>query len=252
MVIKMNQYNTTQFEKDLSQFQIQLNENQKKQFLIYFELLNEWNSFMNLTAITEYDEVMKKHFVDSVSLVKAYSERNIEVPFIENKISMIDIGTGAGFPGIPLKIVFPNLQVTLLDSLNKRIKFLNKVIEKLELTHIEAIHGRAEDYAKPGKLRESYDLCVSRAVANLSTLSEYCLPFVKVGGQFISYKSEKSVEEMKQAENAIKLLGGKVNGQIEFMLPDSEIYRNLFIIDKVKETPKKFPRKAGTAAKEPL
>ena len=251
MVIKMNQYNTTQFEKDLSQFQIQLNENQKKQFLIYFELLNEWNSFMNLTAITEYDEVMKKHFVDSVSLVKAYSERNIEVPFIENKISMIDIGTGAGFPGIPLKIVFPNLQVTLLDSLNKRIKFLNEVIEKLELTHIESIHGRAED-AKPGKLRESYDLCVSRAVANLSTLSEYCLPFVKVGGQFISYKSEKSVEEMKQAENAIKLLGGKVNGQVEFMLPDSEIYRNLFIINKVKETPKKFPRKAGTAAKEPL
>ena len=248
----MNQYDTTQFEKDLSWFQIVLSDEQKNQFLIYFELLNEWNSFMNLTAITEYDEVMKKHFVDSVSLVKAYIDKDEKIPFKNKEMTLIDIGTGAGFPGVPLKIVFPNLKVTLLDSLNKRIKFLNEVIEKLGLTNIEATHGRAEDFAKPGKLRESYDLCVSRAVANLSTLSEYCLPFVKVGGRFISYKSEKSTEEIKQAENAIKLLGGKMNSQIDFILPDSEIYRNLLIIDKIKETPKKFPRKAGTAAKEPL
>ena len=143
-------------------------------FLQYYELLVEWNSFMNLTAITDYDEVIKKHFVDSLSLIKAID--------LSKEISVIDIGTGAGFPGIPLKIAFPNLKITLLDSLNKRIKFLNEVIDKLELNDITAIHGRAEDFAKEKNYRQSYDLCVSRAVANLSTLSEYCLPYVKTGG----------------------------------------------------------------------
>lgn len=237
-------YNTTQFEKDIQELKINMSQHQIDQFLIYYEMLVEWNQVMNLTAIIEYEDVMKKHFIDSISLIKAYD--------ITKSVTVIDVGTGAGFPGLALKIAYPNLKVTLLDSLNKRINFLNEVIEKLQLTDVETIHGRAEDFAKAGKLREKFDLCVSRAVANLSTLSEYCLPFVKVGGQFISYKSEKITEEMAAAENAIYLLGGRVKEQVEFQLPDSDIYRNLFIINKVKETPKKFPRKAGLPSKEPL
>lgn len=237
-------YDTTQFEKDLQEIGVNLSEQQIQQFLTYYEMLVEWNEVMNLTAITEYDEVMKKHFVDSVSLIKAYD--------VTKDATVIDVGTGAGFPGLALKIAYPNLKVTLLDSLNKRIQFLDEVIEKLGLSGVETIHGRAEDFAKTGKLRETYDLCVSRAVANLSILSEYCLPFVKVGGQFISYKSEKITEEMTAAENAIRILGGKVSKQVEFQLPESDIYRNLFVIEKVKETPKKYPRKAGLPSKEPL
>ena len=199
---------------------------------------------MNLTAITEYEDVLKKHFVDSVSLIQAVD--------IRKELTLIDVGTGAGFPGLALKIAYPELKVTLLDSLQKRIQFLDAVIEKLGLEGIETIHGRAEDFAKPQKLRESFDLCVSRAVANLSTLSEYCLPFVKVGGYFIPYKSEKIAQEKEEAKKALELLGGKFERQVEFMLPSSDIYRNLFVIKKVKETPKKFPRKAGLPAKEPI
>ena len=240
----MDQYNTDQFVKDLTALGITLTEQQIQQFIQYYEMLVEWNQVMNLTAITEYDDVMKKHFVDSVSLIKAYD--------VSKSASVIDVGTGAGFPGLALKIAYPNLKVTLLDSLNKRINFLNAVIEKLELTGVDTVHGRAEDFAKPDKLREKFDLCVSRAVANLSTLSEYCLPFVKQGGLFISYKSEKISEEMAAAKNAIYLLGGKVVEQVEFTLPDSDIYRNLFVIQKERITPKKYPRKAGLPAKEPL
>ena len=237
-------YDTTQFEKDLASIGVTLTDEQIHQFLKYYELLVEWNGFMNLTAITDYDEVMKKHFVDSLSLIKTFD--------VTKKVKVIDVGTGAGFPGLALKIAYPNLQVTLLDSLNKRINFLNEVITQLGLTGVETVHGRAEDFAKPDKLRGRFDLCVSRAVANMSTLSEYCLPFVKVGGEFISYKSEKINEEMSIAKNAITMLGGKFDRSEEFTLPDSDIYRNLVVMKKGKETPKKYPRKAGLPSKEPL
>lgn len=242
--INLEQYHLDFFLKDLEELNIFLSEKQLIQFMSYYELLIEWNQVMNLTAITDFDEVMKKHFIDSLSLMKAYD--------VTKTVSLIDIGTGAGFPGIPLKIAFPDLDVTLLDSLNKRVNFLNTVIDELGLEKIHAIHGRAEDFAKKGKLREQYDICVSRAVANLSTLSEYCLPYVKIGGHFISYKSEKIEEEKKEAEHAISVLGGKIENQIAFMIPNSDIYRNLFIVRKEKKTPAKYPRKAGTATKEPL
>lgn len=239
-----NEYDVTEFEQGLQELGISLKQSQMDAFLKYYEMLVEWNSFMNLTAITEFREVCIKHFLDSLSLIKVLD--------CKKQLTLIDIGTGAGFPGIPLKIAFPDLQITLLDSLGKRVKFLNEVIHQLGLQDIEAIHGRAEDYAKPSARREAYDVCVSRAVANLATLSEYCLPYVKIGGSFISYKSEKILEERQLAENAISLLGGKVASQNEFMLPCSDIYRNLFVIEKVKQTPKKYPRKAGLPSKEPL
>lgn len=239
-------YNLDKFYKDLEYLDISLSEKQIGQFLKYYELLVEWNSFMNLTAITDFDEVLKKHFIDSLSLVKAYEKIKTE------KVKVIDIGTGAGFPGVPLKIAFPQIELTLLDSLNKRINFLKEVAGQLELENITYIHGRAEDFAKPSMEREKHDICVSRAVANLSTLSELCLPYVKVGGEFISYKSEKIVEEAAAAARAIDLLGGKIEKQVEFQLPDSDIYRNLFVIKKEKITPKKYPRKAGLPGKEPL
>lgn len=242
------EHNFKIFEEDCKKWGINLSKQQLTQFSDYYDLLTEWNSFMNLTAITEFDEVCKKHFLDSLSIVKAY-----DMEYLTSKnLSLIDVGTGAGFPGIPIKIAFPSIHVTLLDSLNKRIKFLNEVIDKLALANCETYHGRAEDFAKENLLREKYDICVSRAVANLSTLSEYCLPYVKVGGDFVSYKSEKINEESVQAIKAISILGGKVSRQIDFSLPDSDIYRNIYIISKEKMTPKKYPRKAGMPSKEPL
>lgn len=239
-------YDITKFENDLKELKISLSSDQVNQFLRYYELLVEWNEKINLTAITEYDEVMKKHFIDSLSLVTAFDLSSA------GEIRVIDVGTGAGFPGLALKIAFPEIRLTLLDSLNKRIQFLNVVIGELGIKNVETIHGRAEDFAKNDSYRESFDLCVSRAVANLSTLSEYCLPFVKLGGSFISYKSEKIAEELLQSKKAISLFGGTISGQVEFYLPDSDIYRNLFMIKKEKPTPKKFPRKAGLPAKEPI
>ncbi len=232
------------FDKKLALLGIQLTEKQKQQFDKFYELLVEWNKVMNLTGITEYEEVNEKHFVDSVALVKAVS--------LNEKQNLIDVGTGAGFPGIPLKIVFPHLKVTLLDSLNKRIKFLDTVIEELGLEHIETIHGRAEDFAKQADYREQYDICVSRAVANLATLSEYCIPYVKIGGLFIPYKSGEIEEELSHSEKAITILGGKLDQVIKFELPGSEIGRSFVKIEKVKSTAKKYPRKAGLPSKEPL
>ena len=237
-------YDTRQFEKDMIQLGIELSALQLDQFIRYYEMLVKWNEVMNLTAVIEYNKVLKKHFVDSASLVRAYNPKESE--------NMIDIGTGAGFPGLVLKIVFPKMRITLLDSLNKRIQFLNAVTEELNLQGISVLHGRAEDFARKEQMRENFDLCVSRAVANLSTLSEYCIPFVKPGGKFVSYKSEKVLEEVAAAQNALKMLGGKIVKQVSFYLPDSDIYRNLVVIEKIKETPKKFPRKAGLPGKEPL
>ena len=237
------------FEEDLGKLNLVLNGKQKEQFMEYYKLLAEWNSFMNLTAITDVEGVFQKHFVDSLSVVKAY---DFSGGIGEEGLSLIDVGTGAGFPAIPIKIMFPGVKITLLDSLRKRMNFLDEVIGKLGLENAETIHGRAEDFGRQEKFRESYHLCVSRAVANLSTLSEYCIPFVKPGGKFISYKSEKLAEELSAAEKAVSLLGGKVTGQVDFYLPRSDIYRNLLVIDKIKPTPKRYPRKAGTPAKEPL
>lgn len=247
--------NTEDFKRKCRTMGITLSEKQLAQFMDYYELLTEWNSFMNLTAITEFEEVVLKHFVDSLAVCQTNLFMGRIKKSAEEKdflISLIDIGTGAGFPGIPLKIVFPELRITLLDSLKKRIHFLEEVIERLELKNIDTIHGRAEDFAKQSDYREQYDFCVSRAVANLASLSELCIPFVKENGYFISYKSEKTKEELAQAEKAISILGGKTEKQIEYILPESDIKRTLLFIKKEKQTPNKYPRRAGTPVKEPL
>lgn len=232
------------FLADLETLGVSLSGRQVGQFLRYYELLVQWNQKVNLTAITEYEDVRKKHFVDSLSLVKAYD--------MKQAVSLVDVGTGAGFPGLALKIAFSDCKVTLLDSLNKRIHFLDAVIGELGLAGVETFHGRAEDLARRENLRESFGLCVSRAVAGLSTLSEYCLPFVEKGGCFIAYKSEKVADEIAAAENAIALLGGKVEEKKEFLLPGSDIHRCLVLVRKERPTPKKYPRKAGLPGKEPL
>lgn len=242
----MNQEFLDKIDAAMSKMGIALSDTQKNQFHQYYELLIEWNKVMNLTAITEMNEVISKHFVDSLAFVKA--EELVSDP----DASMIDVGTGAGFPGIPLKIVFPNLEVTLLDSLNKRINFLNTVIETLGLKKIHTVHGRAEDFGKNSKYREQFDYCVSRAVANTATLSEYCLPFVKIGGKFIPYKSGKIDEELEKGTKAIKVMGGEISNVIRFELEDADAERSLVVIKKVDKTPKKYPRKAGTPSKEPI
>lgn len=225
-------------------FGVTLTDKQIEQFEKYYELLVEWNKVMNLTGITEFDEVMQKHFVDSAAAAK-YVE-------MEKVNSLIDVGTGAGFPGIPLKIVYPHIQVTFLDSLNKRIKFLEEVVDNLGLTGIETVHGRAEDAAKKAEYREQFDLSVSRAVANLASLTEYCLPFVKVGGKFVSYKSVSVDEEITQSKKAVYVLGGEIGKVEKFNLPESDMERALVIVEKKRSTPKKYPRKAGMPTKEPL
>lgn len=230
------------------QLQIELSEKQIRQYQIYYEMLIDTNKVMNLTTITELDDVITKHFVDSMALAYVYPE----IKNADYKIKLLDLGTGAGFPGIPLKIAFPHLNITLMDSLNKRVKFLQSLIEELSLCDIDAVHGRAEEAAGDKRYRECFDICVSRAVANLSTLSEYCIPFVNKGGKFISYKASDIDEEIKEAGSAIEILGGKLIMIKNVILPESHIERNFVFVEKVKNTPKIYPRKAGTAAKNPI
>lgn len=231
-------------EKGLAELHITLSSKQVEQLKQYYYMLVETNKVMNLTAITEWDEVVLKHFLDSLAIVKVLDLNQVK--------TVIDVGTGAGFPGIVLKIAFPHLQITLLDSLNKRVKFLNTVIEELKLTDITAIHGRAEEIGRNPQYREQYDLCVSRAVANLATLSEYCMPFVKTKGVFCSYKGSNGEEEVETAKKAISLLSGKIEKVDTMILPDSDISRVFVQIRKEKPISKKYPRKAGLPGKEPL
>ena len=235
-------YDIKKFQQGLENLNLELNEKQIEQFLKYYEMLIEKNKVMNLTAITEYDEVIEKHFLDSISLCQVYD--------LSKPVKILDMGTGAGFPGVPLKIAFPEVEITLADSLNKRIKFLDEVVEELGLEKVTTVHARAEELARNKEHRESYDLVVSRAVANLSTLGEYCIPFVKMGGNFISYKSGEVDEEVNAAGKAIKILGGEMKDVYKFDLSDQK--RSFIIIEKIKTTPKTYPRKAGTPSKEPL
>lgn len=219
---------------------IKLSDEQLNEFYEYMQLLLEWNEKMNLTAITDPEEVIKKHFVDSITIKK----------YIKEKSRLIDVGTGAGFPGIPLKIVDKSIKLTLLDSLNKRINFLNEIIEKLNLKEVNTIHSRAEEYAK-NKVRESYDVAVSRAVADLPILLEYLMPYVKLNGICICMKGPKAQEELERSKKAINILGGKLE-EVEKITIDEEMERNLIIIRKIKDTPNKYPRKAGMPTKNPI
>lgn len=237
-------YELSLFREGCEQLEIVLDQNQEKQFIDFYEYLVEKNKVMNLTGITEFQEVVVKHFLDSMACVKAVDMSKVK--------KIMDIGTGAGFPGVPLKIAFPHLDACLLDSLKKRVNFLEETFQLLHFDKIKAIHGRAEEFAKNKEYREQYDLCVSRAVSNLATLCEYCLPYVKCGGYFVSYKSGKVQEEVEQAEKAIRILGGKIKDIVYFQLPGSDIERSLVVIEKVKATPGRYPRKAGTPLKEPL
>ena len=229
--------------KTLSSWNFKIDDIKISQLDKYYEMLIEKNKVMNLTAITEFDEVLVKHFADSLSICTIIPDN---VKFV------CDLGTGAGFPGIPMAIAYPDLQFTLIDSLNKRIKFLQEVVDALGLTNVTLVHARAEEAGRNKLYREQYDLVVSRAVANISTLSEYCLPLVKVGGYFISFKSGDIEDEIKQSGKAISKLGGKLQKPVLFNLPDTNISRSFLVIDKEKSTPKAYPRKAGTPSKEPL
>lgn len=231
-------------EKAASEYGVELSEKQLQQFQCYYELLIEWNEKINLTAITEPQEVAVKHFIDSIS---AWDEKRFE-----GAKSIIDVGTGAGFPGIPLKIFQPQLKLVLLDSLNKRIKFLQTVVDELQLDNVECIHARAEEGAKNPKLRENFDIAVSRAVARLPVLAEYCIPFVKVGGTFAALKGMKFAEEAEEGKKALQILGGSEPVSVEKKLPGLDDKRAVIYVKKIKSTPKKYPRKAGTPDKEPL
>lgn len=240
----MDEFQFNQFAEKLKSIEIVPTPAQIDQFQNYYHLLVEWNRKINLTAITELSDVILKHFLDSVII-----SRYVDLSKIH---SCIDIGTGAGFPGIPLAILYPEIQFTLLDSLNKRITFLNEVIHALNLTNVHAFHGRAEEYAGKEMFRESFDLCVSRAVSKLSVLAEYCIPYIKKDGLFVSYKAEHVEDELADSKHAISLLGGKVVKVPSFSLFDSDFHRTFVIIKKINNTPKKYPRSSGIPAKKPL
>jgi len=215
---------------------------QLEQFFDYMNLLIEWNEKMNLTAITDPEEIILKHFIDSITILKE----------IKDYSKVVDVGTGAGFPGIPLSIMNPTLKITLVDSLNKRLIFLQEVVNRLKLKNIEIVHARAEEFGQNKKYRESFDIATSRAVANLSTLVEYLLPLVKVGGICICMKGSEVEEELKDSKKAIQILGGEIESIDEFTLPGSDIKRNIVIIKKIDKTPNRYPRKPGTPSKEPI
>jgi 16S rRNA (guanine527-N7)-methyltransferase len=221
---------------------VNLSEQQVNQFFMYKDLLKEWNTKINLTAIEDDSEIIVKHFVDSMSIL----------PYIKNEpVKLIDVGTGAGFPGIPVKISLGNIQVTLLDSLEKRVKFLNEIINSLKLNGIKAVHGRAEDAGVKPEFREKYDIVVARAVANLPVLLEYCLPFVRINGIFIAMKGSNT-EEFENCDKALDILGGEIYKIDKMLLPETNIERNIVIVRKIRQTPTKYPRKAGKPSKEPL
>lgn len=237
-------YNTFEqnIEKYLKQLKLELLDSQKKKLYKFMKLLLEKNNYMNLTAITDENEIILKHFIDSILIQK----------YVGEKDKVIDVGTGAGFPGIPLKIVKEENEILLLDSLNKRINFINEAIDELVLKEITAIHSRAEDAGVDIKYREKFEIATSRAVSRLNTLVEYMIPFVGIGGKCICLKGPNVEEELEEAKNAIEILGGRINNVEEFFLPESDIARTIIIIDKIKNTPKKYPRKAGMPNNKPL
>ena len=228
----------------LDKLKIQYNDEQIEQFRSYYELLTEWNKKINLTAITGYEDVVRKHFIDSILICSLLD--------LNKDIRIIDVGTGAGFPGIPIKILNPDCRIVLLDSLNKRVRFLETVVDELGLDNVECIHGRAEDVSREKKYRASFDLSVSRAVANLSTLCEYCIPFLKKGGMFVSYKSDKADDEINGSENAVRTLGSEITSVKEITLPETDIVRKFVMITNIKQVSNIYPRKAGIPAKDPL
>ena len=228
----------------LDKLKIQYNDEQIEQFRSYYELLTEWNKKINLTAINGYEDVVRKHFIDSILICSLLD--------INKDIRIIDVGTGAGFPGIPIKILNPDCRIVLLDSLNKRVRFLETVVDELGLDNVECIHGRAEDVSREKKYRSSFDLSVSRAVANLSTLCEYCIPFLKKGGMFVSYKSDKADDEINGSENAVRTLGSEITSVKEITLPETDIVRKFVMITNKKQVSNIYPRKAGIPAKDPL
>ena len=234
------------FEEEMSKkskiLGVRFSVEQIEQFYKYMNLLIEWNEKMNLTAITEPKEIILKHFIDSITILK----------YIDDNSKLVDVGTGAGFPGVPLSIMNPTLKITLVDSLNKRLIFLQEVVKDLNLKNIEIVHARAEEFGQNKNYREKFDIATSRAVANLATLSEYIVPLVKIGGKIISMKASNAKEEINDAQKAIEVLGGKIEKIEEFDLPESDIGRTIIIIDKNKCTPAIYPRKAGTPAKEPI
>lgn len=238
-------YDLTRLYNGLDSLGIQYKDDKIDKLVTFYEMVVEKNKVMNLTGITDFDEFIDKHFLDSLILEKAF-------PQIKSSLSVIDVGTGAGFPGIPLAIMYEDAEFTLIDSLNKRVNFLNEVITAISLENVNAIAGRAEELGKNSSYREQYDLCVTRAVAEINLLSEYTLPFVKVGGKCIPYKSLQINDEIENGSKAISILGGEIDRVVEIDINGTDLYRNLLLINKINSTPSKYPRRPGIPKKKPL